>query len=134
MIKQYIRDAAPRYSSDANGNAYQLQGRPRKIGVMVSTGPGKMGFSLISPEENLNDCRPTQRDISITRNGKQETLTIHGREKIWSGPKIWEFGTNLALERAEGRDKNPTEISRSVKRQIERFRNRMERTYNKESV
>jgi hypothetical protein len=128
-LKQYLRDAAPAHAADEYGNVYSLEGRPRRIGVMVSTGPGKVGFSIISPKEDFKEAKPAQHTITYTQNGKVHEKVINGAEKIWNANKIWEFGTNLAAKRAEGEEKNPTIIPRFIQKQVKDFENRMTRYY-----
>jgi hypothetical protein len=125
FLKQYIRDTAPRYATDDFGNVYELVGKPIRIGVIVSTGPGKMGFSVISPEENLTEKETYSHIVMVHDKPKQITKM----KRKWTSKKIWDFGTELATSRAEGNSVNPRFISNSVKRQIAQFEERMSRYY-----
>jgi hypothetical protein len=124
-LKQYIRENVPLYATDDSGNTYRLVGRPRRIGVLVSTGPGKIGYSIISPKENLSETYEESRKISI--NGKEKTVKVRLRK--FTGKYLWSFGTKLAEQRAEGAEQNPTIFEEPIKRQISDFEKRMKRYY-----
>jgi hypothetical protein len=126
VLKQFIRSNVPEIVSDEHGNVYRHEGRPNRIGVLVSTGPGKWGYSIISPKEDFSEVIPKQWEVTFTKNGEQRTKRINGTMKVWNAKRIWEFGTRLAEERAEGIQPMPTIIPKAAKKDIERFQKRME--------
>jgi hypothetical protein len=132
-LKQYIRDNAPQYATDTFGNVYHLAGRPRRIGVIVSTGPGKIGYSIIheDDEKSFKEKKIQQsHSVAYVHNGEEKTKTVTKNVKVWDSEKIWERGTFMAAQRADGNEKNPAEVPRFVQRQIDNFKTRMEHYYN----
>ena len=129
ILKQYIREKAPDFLLDEYGNKYKRMGKTRRIGVLISTGPGKIGFSLISPYENLKKRVPEDVEIKVHKDGKDSTLKVKTYKRVWDQKKIWEFGTQLATERANDMSKNPEVLNDHIKKQIDQFEKRVERFY-----
>jgi hypothetical protein len=126
VLKQFIRANTPEFASDPQGNVYRLEGRPNRIGVLVSTGPGKWGYSIISPKEDFTEVIPKEWEVTFTKNGKTQTKKMNKTMRVWNSKRIWEFGTRLAEERAEGLQPMPKIIPKAARKDIERFQKRME--------
>jgi len=124
MLKEYIRLSAPE-CLNYNGVNYWREGRAKRVGVMVSTGPGKFGFSLISPYEDLDEKEAVIRQIIVK--GKPKEVS-HLKRK-WSSEAIWERGTFIALERAMGDAPNPEIVPKFAQTAITKFQDRMKRYY-----
>lgn len=129
VLKQYIRENAPEFASDEFGNTYRLEGRPKRIGVLIATGKDKMGFSIISPKETFTEVLPKTKEISFDKNGKKIKKTVRYDESVWTKQSIWDYGTRLATDRANGEAENPTIVPIYIRRQIEQFKDRMKRYY-----
>jgi hypothetical protein len=130
MIKQYIRTPAERYSKDKYGNVYHLQGRPRRIGVIVSTGPGKFGYSLVSDEDQkkMKSFQTKVGVINYTQNGEEKMKAIRVRVPDYTGKQFWEMKTTHALEN-ENIDEGIVKLPKFVSKQIKKFQKRSERFF-----
>jgi hypothetical protein len=132
-LKQYLRAPSPLVVYDEFGVPYRREGRAQRIGVIVSTGPGKMGFSILSPMENLEGSHRVEKEVSFEINGKPHKKTLSKRIKDWNSAKIWQFGTELAVDRAEeisrSEGPNPKIVHPAISKQIKEFQNRMKRYY-----
>jgi hypothetical protein len=132
-LKQYLRAPSPLVVRDEFGVPYRREGRAQRIGVIVSTGPGKMGYSLISPRESFEGSHEIEQEVSFEINGKPQKKTLSKNVKDWNAAKIWQFGTDLATDRADGKERsegpNPSIVHPAVSKQIKEFQDRMKRYY-----
>jgi len=124
MLKEFIRLPTPEVLN-YNGANYVREGRGPRIGVMVALDKNRWGWSVISPQENLHDCIPAQREIEI----KGKKKIINYSEKVWNSENIWERGTFIALDRAMNPELTPEIVPAAAKASINRFKERMDRYF-----
>jgi hypothetical protein len=124
MLKEYIRMPMPD-SVNYNGTNFRKEGRSPRVGVLVALDANRWGYSIISPNENMEDCIPAQREITV--NGKKKIINY--AEKKWSAESSWEYGTFIAIDRALGTLPMPEIMPGFARKQIANFQNRMKRYF-----
>jgi hypothetical protein len=102
-ICQYIRRGyIGSIVSDAEGVRYQQLNRSKKLGVIVATGLGRVGFSLLSPQEPEFSYVTERKHVEIPGRPAKDV------EKQKQVPILdWEKAKTLARARANGEKPNP---------------------------
>jgi hypothetical protein len=119
FLKQYVRvgyvgqDAYNEY-----GTRFEQQNRGPKIGVLIALDKDKIGWSLLSEKENLNEKTTEKRVIKLP-DGQLKTITI--KVPVWTTKRIWQYGTLLAYNRATGEVPTPKIVPNIIKRELKRF-------------
>ena len=114
--------------TDQDGVKFIQVSRSPRRGVIVSTGKGKVGFSLVSPAEDLSEFRNagfTLKTVEKTSKGG-----VKYKAQVREGEKRdpWEYGEEIAIRRAQGAEPNPP-IPGWFKPQYDHFLDRMRRYY-----
>jgi hypothetical protein len=124
MLKQFVRigwKGQPAYNE--HGTLFVQKTRGPKIGVMVALDKQHIGWSLISEKEDLSEKIVEKRTID-TPKGKK---TIEVGIPIWNSKRIWDYGTRLAIERAKGEQPTPEVVPNVIKRELTRFKRKIDR-------
>lgn len=122
ILKEYIRGTYPKSVRTDDGVEYRRVGKGNKVGVMIALDSGEFGFSLVSPEETFDE--KVSRVIKFTRNGMEYTKVVE--QNKWTDKAIWDYGTCIAIERAEGDLPIPSIVPKFAERQIKRFKEKIE--------
>jgi hypothetical protein len=124
MIKRYIRVGwIGQKAFNEYGTYFVQQNRGPKIGVIVALDKERIGWSLISEKEDLSETLEEKKVIE-TPKGKK-TITV--KTPIWNSKRIWDYGTRLAVERANGEQPVPKIIPKVVQRELEFFKKKIDK-------
>jgi hypothetical protein len=102
--------------------------RPAKaprIGVMVALDDGRWGWSIINAKEEFDGTITHEYEVKYEQDGKQKTKKLKVEKPVWTAERVWEYGTRLAIERAEGEQPVPAIIPAAARSSIKKFERRV---------
>jgi hypothetical protein len=124
VLKEYVRVGYPGQTAvNEYGSKFVQVSRGPKIGVMVANEKKQIGWSLLSEKEDLSE---TIDEVKLIDTGKGRQKKVVVKTPVWTSQRVWDTGTRIALERADGEAPFPEITPRVIQRALNHFKSRVE--------